>query len=498
LAHANLDPQYTYDLNGNRLTMTDPVGTTTYEYDALNRVTRITNPKGEVITYTYDAVGRRTSTTLPNGIVTTYTYDATGRLTSLVHKLNGSIIASFTYTYDAAGNRITMTDEHGTHTYTYDAKYQLTQAVHPNQPTETYGYDPVGNRLGGTYDAANRLLEDDNFIYSYDGGGNTTQKVDKTTGEVVKYYWNAENQLVKLEKYHAAADHTPYSTVNYIYDGQGRRVAKNVDGAITKYVYDGEDILLETDENDNIIARYMHGPTIDEPLILERNGQSYYYLTDGLGSVVKLVDSAGNVVNSYVYDSFGNMVQKTENVVNPYTYTAREYDVESGSYYHRHRYYDPKTGRFIAPDPVNLSTIMLLKRGSPPDMQDDPLTNLLYQKYLRNPLLSNGYIYALNNPVNIIDPYGLQAIALSAPVAYPIILPYVNPYVLIGGTALAICYATPKCRRYINCAIQFIIDFAKCAGRGLCPGADPAETEKCIRRAWRKFKRCTKGFRVIK
>ena len=60
-------------------------------------------------------------------------------------------------------------------------------------------------------------------------------------------------------------------------------------------------VLLELDGNNNVIARYTHGPGIDEPLVMERGGQSYCYVADGLGSIRKLVDSAGEVVNSYTY-----------------------------------------------------------------------------------------------------------------------------------------------------------------------------------------------------
>ena len=72
----DLDPIYTYDLNGNRVSMIDPTGLTTYTYDALNRLTSITNNKAQTTTFTYDALGRRTSMTRANGVVTTYVYDA--------------------------------------------------------------------------------------------------------------------------------------------------------------------------------------------------------------------------------------------------------------------------------------------------------------------------------------------------------------------------------------------------------------------------------------
>ena len=83
----DLDPIYTYDLNGNRTSMIDPTGLTTYSYDALNRLTSMTNNKGQTTTFSYDALGRRTSMTHANGVVTNYTYDAASQLLSLSHQL---------------------------------------------------------------------------------------------------------------------------------------------------------------------------------------------------------------------------------------------------------------------------------------------------------------------------------------------------------------------------------------------------------------------------
>ena len=58
---------------------------------------------------------------------------------------------------------------------------------------------------------------------------------------------------------------------DYHYDGLGRRIEKDASGVVTRYVYDDEDILLESDEANTLIARYTHGPGIDEPLIMERD-----------------------------------------------------------------------------------------------------------------------------------------------------------------------------------------------------------------------------------
>ena len=101
----DLDPIYTYDLNSNRTSMIDPTGLTTYSYDALNRLTSMTNNKGQTTTFSYDALGRKTSMTHANGVVTNYTYDVASQLLSLSHQLGASTIDSFTYSYNKMGNR---------------------------------------------------------------------------------------------------------------------------------------------------------------------------------------------------------------------------------------------------------------------------------------------------------------------------------------------------------------------------------------------------------
>jgi len=90
--------------------------------------------------------------------------------------------------------------------------------------------------------------------------GNLTQKTNKTTSAFTLYEYDAEDKLFRVVREDG-------SIVNYKYDGFGRRIEKEVDSVVTQYIYDNEDILLELDGSNNIVARYTHGLGIDEPLI---------------------------------------------------------------------------------------------------------------------------------------------------------------------------------------------------------------------------------------
>lgn len=365
---------YTYDANSNKVSMTDPSGgVTQYTYNRLNLLTAIRDPLNQTTSYTYDNLRRRRGLALPNGITTSYTYDNVSRLLSII---NGSISTN-RYVYDNIGNRTSMKNTpKGIHNYGYDAIYRLLQATHPAQPTEQFTYDPVGNRQtdgsGNSYfyNNVNRLLNYNGVTFEYDANGNTVTKINGTG--TTRYTYDSENRLTRVD--------LPNGDVaTYKYDPFGRRIEKSVNGTIEKYVYDEEDILAEYDGNNQLIARYTHGPGIDEPISMEKSGQKYYYHFDGLGSVTGITDSTGNVVQRYEYDSFGNIVSMSDpNFIQPYTYTGREYDPESGLYFYRARYYDEKVGRFISEDPIGL------KGGD-----------------------VNLYAYVKNRPTMLVDPLGL-------------------------------------------------------------------------------------------
>lgn len=129
------------------------------------------------------------------------------------------------------------------------------------------------------------------------------------------------------------------------YDPFGRRNYKSSSAATSIYAYDGDNLIEETNSSGGVVARYTQTQNIDESLAMLRSSVTSYYNADGLGSVTSLTNSAGAAAQTYTYDSFGNVTASSGSLTNPFQYTGRESDPETGLYYYRARYYDPSTGR---------------------------------------------------------------------------------------------------------------------------------------------------------
>lgn len=99
------------------------------------------------------------------------------------------------------------------------------------------------------------------------------------------------------------------------------------------------------------MAYYVQGPGVDEPVAERRSGIDAFYEQDGVGSVTSLSSSTGTILDLYTYDAFGNSTALYGSFVNPYRYTARDYDSETGLQYSRARYFDSQTGRFLSEAP---------------------------------------------------------------------------------------------------------------------------------------------------
>ena len=166
------------------------------------------------------------------------------------------------------------------------------------------------------------------------------------------------------------------SGVSFKYDPFGRRIEKTTSSTTSIYAYsDNGNLIEETNAAGGVVARYSQGLNIDEPLAMLRSSTTSYYEADGLGAVTSLSNTAGALAQTYTFDSFGNTTASSGSLVNPFQYTGRELDSETGLYYFRARYFDPQAGRFLGEDPLGFSVDVNFYRyvGNSPTNFNDPL-----------------------------------------------------------------------------------------------------------------------------
>jgi len=290
-----------------------------------------------------------TTTTLPSGtgIVSTYTYDDANRLTNIAHVKGGSTtVASVAYTLDDVGNRTQRVDQQGTHTYAYDDLHRLTSVTYPGPSTTTYDFDAFGNReemvtgAGTTayaYDDADRLTEVDPpaaspIAYTWDDNGNLT---DRGSDE---FEWDFEDRM---------AEATVNSvTSTFTYRGDGLRNSRTVGGGgavtFTWDVASGLPVVL-----DDGSQQYVYGAGLTS---MKQGGNWFYYLADGLGSTMAVVNASGVSQKSYTYDVYGEATP-TGGLANEFDFAGQQTDA-TGLQYLRARYYDPETGTFLSREPL--------------------------------------------------------------------------------------------------------------------------------------------------
>jgi RHS repeat-associated protein len=405
---------------------TDGVGSESYQYDALGRVTQlnktiagitytiryqfnaadeltaITYPSGRQVTEQLDAIGRisqiqsggvnylsniaynaaslPTGGTYGNGVTASYGYNTRLQLSSMVYSNPTQTLFSLAYDYGTGNNGQIQSvtdnvDTTKTTTYTYDAWVRLKTAQN-GQWGLSWTYDRYGNRKAQTVTAGtgpsnavtpspstNRLTDPG---YTYDAAGNMTSDGLNTLA------YDAENRVVSSA--------TGGVTSTYSYDGNGLRVQKVSGSTTTVYIFSGT----------KVVAEYVNGAAPALPareyiyagsqlLAKLEGGASQYYHADHL-SVRLMTDVNGNVVGQQGHYPFGESWYQTSTTTK-WFFTGYERDTESGNDYAMFRYDANRLGRFASPDPL---------AGS-----------------LANPQSLNRYAYVLNDPVNWDDPLGL-------------------------------------------------------------------------------------------
>jgi RHS repeat-associated protein len=356
--------------------------------------------------FVYDGNSRlsQRTTTPPGGAVWDLkrTYDGGMRLVTHRHKLNGAstAIAGWNYSYFDSSVIATVARQHQNLSgdqFFSDSLYEETR-VQKDVPRTELGNPATtsyGSYFGYTYDlAGNRLLADANGTttayvpnslqqyasvgsasLTYDANGNLLSDGRRT------YVYDYSNRLVSVRQ-------GATTIADYRYDALGRRYEKTVGSVTTRAVW-MDDAIIEERETvgaTTTVRQFVWGRELDELLLLRVGGVDYFPLADHQQSVSHLLDASANVVESYTFDPYGKPTIKDASAAtisasqygNPALYAGRAFDVETGLYYNRARYYHPGFGRFLTRDPSGFAGGV------------------------------NLYAYVGNGPINARDPYGLD------------------------------------------------------------------------------------------
>jgi RHS repeat-associated protein len=413
------------------LSLQQPTGVWTngFAFDAARRLTNVISPAGSfVYQFVPSGVAHHPSrVTLPNTSYITNTFDGNARLTATYLKNNlDTVLDSYSYVYDPANERTNLTRTDATVAYKYDPIGQLTVADSSvNTEDRGYTYDPAwnlnwrtnnGSAGSFTVDNKNEISGACNFTFNYDFNGNmisngcaysalTYDKENQLTmvsGDIYKTFRSAfaYDGLNRLRRRIDYQWYVPPPVPPGVLPpaGGGSWVATNT----VLYIYDGFRVIQERDTNSVPAVSYTRGTDLGGSLeaaggigglLARSSGYSSgnftthnFYFADGNGNITYMLNSSQSMVASYRYDPFGNTISSNGTLAsaNVYRFSSKEIHANSGMYYYGFRFYDPNLQRWINRDPIG----------------EFPGINL--------------YGYVKSDPLDLVDPFGLDAAAALA------------------------------------------------------------------------------------
>jgi RHS repeat-associated protein len=407
------DTEYKYDSLNRKVEMKDKSGISKYYYDDLSRLVNVEKNNAS-IKYTYDAINQ-TSITSPSGEKTNYKYNSLNQLESLSSSglkkpilysynkdkqiqsmnYNNGIKGNYTYGLNSIVNKINYSnsDENiSTHEYNYNSLNLITNKDISGSTDENnqYNYDSLNrvkdknNISGYSYDSNNNLLSNpnqesysydsvnnrllnitnpdnsQNTNYEYDTRGNRISISSEKTNEeekVTNYSYNLSNQLIEVNPENSS----DYDSLIYSYDGNGllnKRIKTTTQSSSTEeFIWDTNrsiSTLLEDDKKKYIYDTNSLSPVAQ---IDKEKGEVEYLHVDNIDSVVSITDTDGNEVSHSTYDEYGTKQANSIGINKSlFGYAGQYLDQDTGYYYLRARWYDPKAASFITVDPKLIET----------------------------------------------------------------------------------------------------------------------------------------------
>lgn len=396
-----------YGYNGPLLTsstlsgkVTGSVGRT---YDDNFWVTAESINGGNIVDYTYDKDGWATNagvlsitrdgqagllmgTSLEN-VTDSRSYDEYGEVDGYSAQYKTTVLYSVGYTRDTderiIGKAETIGTQKNTYTYSYDKAGRLIEVMKNGALYSSYTYDSNSNRLtattssgsaSGTYDAQDRTLTYGGASYTYTANG---ELVSETIGsKKTSYTYDVLGNLMAVTLPNG-------NRVSYIIDPENRRVGKELNGVLeTGFLYDGDRLVAQLNSSNQVVSRFVYVTGATSPDYMVRGGVTYRIFSDQLGSPVLVVNALTGAIAEHVsYDEFGNVLSDTNPGFQPFGFAGGLYDQDTKLARFGARDYNPLVGRWTAKDPIRFG-------GGDTDL----------------------YGYVLNDPVNSLDPSGLDGI----------------------------------------------------------------------------------------
>ncbi len=374
--------------------------------------TPIENPQSSIaFSYAYcDWNGLVSAVTNSAGLSVEYGYDVMDRPTNIAWRAaDGTLLRGFEMAYNALGmvTNVTHADS-SRRSYAFDSLDRLVgerQLAPDGTPVRegAYAYDLVGNRTSTTIDGTtetytlgigNRLATYGANGYTHNDAGCVT-RIARAGQPALDLSWDAQYRLTAVSTNGVVVE-------AYGYDPLGRRAWTTTyplplgegqgEGVKTLHMYVGMHCVADLDADGTVLRSYTYGPGVDNLLALTDHTTAtptvLFALTDHLGTVHALADASGAIVESYRYDAWGNVLGVWDDaglptpdsrVGNRFLFQGREHSFATGLTHFRARWYDPETGRWLRNDPIGISGGL------------------------------NQYVFCDNDPVNYVDPDGLDA-----------------------------------------------------------------------------------------
>lgn len=406
--------QYDYAFYGMPFRISGSDGSlSTYDYDRTGRISRLTFSKNNENIYSAKYISNSKGLpsdviieTLGGGTLLHYNYDLMERV---VDQSSGSIISNISYVSNSADLISNFTNMNSNGNLINDYSYNYNQSGNITGVSDSASQTTVAY----SYDGLDRLIEEtignDTYIYSYDVGGNITS-IAKNGVTISSYSYENNNWKDQLTAFDGKAitydangnpltfDGYNYTwqrgtqlasitgngkNISYVYDSQGHRVQKTVNGVTTNYLYSGDLLMRQTDETNTLDFAY---DASNKVIGFNYNGVPYFYAFNQQGDVVAIADKEGTVVASYTYDAYGNILTSNGTMasINPIRYRGYYYDAETNWYYLETRYYNPEWRRFISADSAFIAGLDVINS-------------------------SNMYAYSNDNPIMFMDSQGTSA-----------------------------------------------------------------------------------------